>query len=176
VAPEINTTWLGLVGPDVQRQGVNNWLWSDHTDIQPTMMELLGLHDDYTPDGRVLIEVVDPGALPPAVRDHYQALVQLGDVYTQLNAAVGQFGLSTLAASTKALASSSPGDATYTKIENTLTGLGNARDAIVAQLKAVLYGAEFGGAQSPAAAATGSPVGLVGAANGPLGQASALAG
>ena len=47
VAPEINTTWLGLVGPDVQRQGVNNWLWSDHTDIQPTMMELLGLHDDY---------------------------------------------------------------------------------------------------------------------------------
>jgi hypothetical protein len=41
VAPEINTTWLGLAGPDVQRQGVNNWLWSDHTDIQPTMMELL---------------------------------------------------------------------------------------------------------------------------------------
>jgi hypothetical protein len=97
-------------------------------------------------------------------------------VYTQLNAAVGQFGLSTLAASTKALASSSPGDATYTKIENTLTGLGNARDAIVAQLKAVLYGAEFGGAQSPAAAATGSPAGLVGTANGLLGQASAMAG
>ena len=58
---------LGLVGPDVQRQGVNNWLWSDHTDIQPTMMELLGLRDDYTPDGRALIEVIDPGALPPAV-------------------------------------------------------------------------------------------------------------
>jgi hypothetical protein len=97
-------------------------------------------------------------------------------VYTQLNAAVGQFGLSTLAASTKALASSSPGDATYTKIENTLTGLGNARDAVVAQLKAVLYGAEFGGgAQSPAAAASSSG-GLVNAANGLLGQASALAG
>jgi hypothetical protein len=30
VAPEINTTWLGLAGPDVQRQGVNNWLWSNH--------------------------------------------------------------------------------------------------------------------------------------------------
>jgi hypothetical protein len=59
---------------------VNNWLWSDHTDVQPTMMELLGLHDDYTPDGRVLIEVIDPGALPPAVRAHYQALVRLGDV------------------------------------------------------------------------------------------------
>jgi hypothetical protein len=176
VAPEINTTWLGLVGPDVQRQGVNNLLWSDHTDIQPTMMELLGLRDDYTPDGRVLIEVIDPGALPPAVRDHYQPLVQLGDVYTQLNAAVGQFGLSTLAASTRALASSSPGDATYTKIENTLTRLGNARDAVVAQLKAVLYGAEFGGAQSPAAAGAGTSGGLVSAVGALLGQASALAG
>jgi hypothetical protein len=94
-------------------------------------------------------------------------------VYTQLNAAVGQFGLSTLAASTMALASSSPGDATYTRIENTLTGLGNARDAIVAQLKAVLYGAEFGGAQSPAAASPSA--GLVQAASSLLGQASALA-
>jgi hypothetical protein len=42
VAPEINTTWLGLVGPDVRHEGVNNSLWSDHTDIQPTMMGLLG--------------------------------------------------------------------------------------------------------------------------------------
>jgi hypothetical protein len=141
-------------------------------------MQLLGLHDDYTPDGRVLIEVIDPGALPPAVRDHYQPLVHLGDVYTQLNAAVGQFGRSTLAASTRALASSSAGDATYTKIENTLTRLGTARDAVVAQLKAVLYGAEFGGAQPPAAAvaAAGSSGGLVSAASGLLGQASALAG
>jgi hypothetical protein len=97
-------------------------------------------------------------------------------VYTQLNAAVGQFGRSTLAASTRALASSSPGDATYTKIENTLTRLGNARDAVVARLKAVLYGAEFGGAQSPAAAGAGTSGGLVSAASGLLGQASALAG
>jgi hypothetical protein len=42
VAPEINTTWLGLVGPDVRHEGVDNSLWSDHTDIQPTMMGLLG--------------------------------------------------------------------------------------------------------------------------------------
>jgi hypothetical protein len=58
----------------------------------------------------------------------------------------------------------------------TLTRLGNARDAVVAQLKAVLYGAEFGGAQSPAAAGAGTSDRLVSAASGLLGQASALAG
>jgi hypothetical protein len=62
--PEINTTWLGLVGPGVEHQGVDNSLWSDHTGIQPTMIELLRLHDDYQPDGRVLAEVIKPGALP----------------------------------------------------------------------------------------------------------------
>jgi hypothetical protein len=41
-APEINTTFLGLVGPGVQHQGVNNAVWSDHTDIVPTMWDLLG--------------------------------------------------------------------------------------------------------------------------------------
>ena len=69
-----------------------------------------------------------------------------------------------------ALASSSPGDVTYTRIENTLTRLGNGRDAVVAQLKTVLYGAEFGGAQpSAAVAATGSSGGLISAASGLLG-------
>jgi hypothetical protein len=144
VAPQINTTWLGLVGPGVRHQGVNNALWSDHTDIQPTMMALLRLHDDYTPDGRVLIEVIKPAALPAAVRAHYALLVRLGVAYSQLNAAVGEFGLDTLKASTLALASDSPGDAAYTRIENALIRLGNDRDAVVSAISGELYGAEFG--------------------------------
>jgi hypothetical protein len=171
VAPEINTTWLGMVGPGVQNQGVNNSLWSDHTDIQPTMMALLGLHDDYTPDGRVLSEIIDFSALPPAVRDNYGLLVALGDAYTQINAAVGAFGLSTLTASTKALASDSPGDATYTSIENSLIKLGNERDSIVSQMKGILYGAAFYGQPVN----TGQASSLIGAASHLLGQASALA-
>jgi len=171
VAPEINTTWLGMVGPGVQHQGVSNWLWSDHTDIQPTMMALLGLHDDYTPDGRVLSEVIDYSELPAAVRYHYGLLVRLGDAYTQINAAVGKFGLSTLTASTKALASDSPGDATYTSIENSLIKLGNERDSIVSQMKGVLYGASFyGHPVNPGQASY-----LIGAASNLLAQASALA-
>ena len=38
VAPEI--------GPCVKAQGVDDDTWSDHTDIRPTMLVLLGLRDD----------------------------------------------------------------------------------------------------------------------------------
>jgi hypothetical protein len=145
VAPEINTTWLGLVGPGVVHAGVDGAIWSDHTDIQPTMMALLGLHDDYTPDGVVLGDVIESSALPPAMLSNYPTLDALAGVYTQLEAAVGQFGLATLTASTRALASNSAGDATYTGIENKLTSLGAARDALATQMQTLLIGAEFGG-------------------------------
>jgi hypothetical protein len=173
VAPEINTTWLGLAGPGVEHQGVNNSLWSDHTDIQPTMMALLRLRDDYTPDGRVLIEIIKPGDLPAAVRSGFRLLVRIGDAYTQLNAAVGAFGLDTLRASTFALTSDSPGDAEYNKIENGLLKLGDQRDEIVALMKAVLYGAEFGG-HSPSRASLGGHLVPAGAANGLLKAAKGL--
>src|SRR5580693_7336686 len=145
VSPSINTTWLGLAGPGVAHLGVDSAIWSDHTDIQPTMMALLGLHDDYTPDGVVLGDVISRTARPTAMRSSYPTLRKLGQVYTQLEAAVGKFGLDTLAASTRALASSSPGDATYTSIEGQLTSLGAARDALAGQIQALLTGAEFGG-------------------------------
>ena len=145
VAPAINTTWLGLAGPGVAHVGVDNAIWSDHTDIQPTMLALLGLHDDYVPDGVVLGDVIEPTALPPAMLSSYPTLTKLGRLYTRLEAAVGEFGLDTLAASTRALASSSPGDATYSTIEGQLTSLGAARNALAGQIQALLIGAEFGG-------------------------------
>jgi hypothetical protein len=145
VAQEINTTWLGLVGPGVAAAGVNNEIWSDHTDIQPTILALLGLSDDYTPDGVVLGDAISPLARPQGMRANYRTLDQLGQVYTQLEAAVGEFGLVTLMASTQALASKSAGDSTYTRIENKLQVLGAARDALAAQMQTLLIGAEFGG-------------------------------
>jgi hypothetical protein len=171
VAPDINTTWLGMVGPGVQHQGVNNTLWSDHTDVQPTMMALLGLHDDYQVDGRVLAEIIAPGALPPAMRVNYAMLIQLGEVYKQINAPVGAFGLDTLTASTRALASDSPGDATYTSIENQLTALGNQRDAIASRMSAALLGAAFSGHPVNAGQATA----LIASGEALLARAGALA-
>jgi hypothetical protein len=171
VAPEINTTWLGLVGPGVAAMGVNKAIWSDHTDIQPTMMALLGLRDDYTPDGVVVGDALESTALPPAMLSNYPTLDKLGQVYTQLEAAVGEFGLDTLTASTRALASNSAGDATYTGIENQLAALGSARDALAAQMQAMLTGAEFGGTPISAKAAKA----LISEGNALLTQAATLA-
>jgi len=171
VAPEVNTTWLGLVGPGVAHADVNGRIWSDHTDIRPTMMALLGLRDDYTPDGVVVGDALESTALPPAMLSNYPALDKLGQVYTQLEAAVGEFGLDTLTASTRALASNSAGDATYTGIENQLAALGSARDALAAQMQAMLTGAEFGGTPISAKAANA----LISEGNALLTQAATLA-
>ena len=150
VSTQINTTWLGLAGPGVRHLGVDNTAWSDHTDIQPTMMSLLGLRDDYAPDGRVLAEVLTAPALAPAMRQDTPGLLRLGQVYSQIEAAVGAFGLDTLRASTRALASSSPGDQTYTRIESQLQGLGAARDTLAARMREVLLGAAFDGRRAGA--------------------------
>jgi len=133
VAPEINTTWLGLAGPGVRPLGVDNAVWSDHTNIQPTI------------EGRVLAEIIDPSALPPSMRSSRRLLTLLGRAYTAINAPVGPFGLDTLKASTRALASNSPGDASYRSTEARLAALGSARDALASQINAELLGAAFGG-------------------------------
>jgi hypothetical protein len=171
IAAQINTTWLGLAGPGVTHDGVNKTVWSDHTDIQPTMMALLGLKDDYTPDGVVLGDLISPAARPAGLRSGYPALQALGRVYTQLEAPVGAFGLATLTASTRALASRSPGDASYTSAEKQLGSLGADRDAVTAKMQALLMSAEFGGKPVSAAAAAS----LIAQGDAVLTRASALA-
>jgi hypothetical protein len=140
--PEIVTTWLGMVGPGVTNLGVDSQTWSDHTDIRSTMLALTGLRDDYSHDGRLLVEALDPGALPLSVRIHLGTLVRLAQAYEQINAPVGPFGLSTLEASTTALAGD---DATYARIEEQLTTLTNDRNALAGQIIAALEAATFDG-------------------------------
>jgi hypothetical protein len=146
VSPDINVTWLGLVGPGVQQMGVTNDVWSDHTDIRPTMLVLLGLQDDYAHQGRLLAEVLEERALPQGFRELRPTLLELAQLYKQLNAPVGQFGLTTLANSTRAMASGeATNDSTYTEAERQLTDLAGLRDAIAAQMSDILEGAAFGG-------------------------------
>jgi hypothetical protein len=140
VQKEITTTWLGMVGPGVRRQGVDRETWSDHTDIRPTILSLVGLLDDYSHDGRVLAEVMRSGSLPTGIRRNLLAFTLLAQAYKQLNAPVGQFGLATLATSTKALAGD---DRTYNRLEDRLTSLGGQRDALAAQMIQKLEAAEF---------------------------------
>jgi hypothetical protein len=146
VAPDINTTWLGLVGPGVKHLGVEHSVWSDHTDVRPTMMELLRLHDDYQHEGRVLFEMLKPSALPVAVRQRLGELMALGTLLKQIDAPVGELGLTTLAISTRALESSSPNDRTYTSLENELLTITQTRNALVSQILSLLETAEFGAA------------------------------
>jgi len=140
--PEIVTTWLGMVGPGIKQLGRTNEIWSDHTDVRPTIMTLVGLKDDYAGDGRVMVEAIDSRALPKSLRAHSETLRELGEVYKQINAPVGELGLSTLKQSTKALEGN---DATYTQIENRLIALTNKRNAIATQMISMLNAAAFGG-------------------------------
>ena len=124
-APEIDNTWLGIVGPGVANKGVDGrsaadgpnsadgansnpklvtqsddpGTWGDETDMRPTLLALVGLKDDYVEDGRVLVEDLtnppDKGGQPKFQR--------LALCYKQLNSSVGQFGTDLILADTAAL-------------------------------------------------------------------------
>jgi hypothetical protein len=145
VQPEITTTWLGMVGPGVANLGIDSTTWSDHTDIRPTIMVLLGLTDDYGHDGRALTEDLTGWARPDAT-SMFGGYVKVARMYKQIDASVGQFGLSTLSASTRGLVSgSSTDDSAYAQMESNIASLTSQRDALGAQMISALEGAEFFG-------------------------------
>ena len=145
VQADITRTWLGLVGPGIRDDGIDSQTWSDHTDIRPTIMLLTGLKDDYSHDGRVLSEAMTGAALPATIRGNANIFRRLAASYKQINAAVGQFGLGTLAISNSALISNDPGDATYDQLESKLANLNSQRDSIASQMIQILEAAEFNG-------------------------------
>ena len=146
VAPEINTTWVGMVGPGVKRVGEDAWTWSDHTDIRPTMLLLTGLTDDYISDGRVLSEDLEEHALPQSLRGNRGDFRLLASAYKQITAPVGEFGYGALHVSTVALASGSDSDdSKYTSLEGSLAQLTTQRNAFADQIKSALDAAEFHG-------------------------------
>ena len=54
--------------------GVDSTTWTDHTNLRPTILSLTGLKDDYTDDGRVLVE----GARLRRLRQGAQRLARQG--------------------------------------------------------------------------------------------------
>jgi len=145
IQDEIASTWIGMVGPGVDQSSTNDTTWTDHTDLRPTILSLVGLQDDYTHDGRLLSQDLTGYAIPPAVKKSGSDFTQLADTYKQLNAAFGTFAMDTLKASTRALASNDAGDATYDSIEGQIQSLTSQRDALASQIKAALDAAAFGG-------------------------------
>jgi hypothetical protein len=129
IGTEINTTWLGLVGPDVKNLGATGSLWTDHSDIRPTIMALTGLHDDYIHQGRPISQVMT---------ETRQDLNRLGDVYKQINAPVGQLSLDSVAFATKATLSNTSGDQTYIDADAQIAAWTSQRNALAAQMIALL--------------------------------------
>jgi hypothetical protein len=145
IQDEIASTWIGMVGPGVDQSSTDDTTWTDHTDLRPTMLSLVGLNDDYTHDGRLLSQDLSGYAVPAAVKKSGSDFSQLADAYKQLNASFGTFAMNTLKASTRALASNDSGDATYASIEGQIQSLTSQRDALAAQIKAALDAATFDG-------------------------------
>ena len=171
-APEIDNTYLGLVGPGVANKGVDGFspaqgpssdgtansspklvtsignpgTWADHTDTRPTIMALTGLKDDYIDDGRVLTEdlTISPGQTGD------KRFQPLAVCYKQLNSSVGQFGTDVLRADTAALKTgSSGGDSTYKNALSQIKSLGTDRDALATTIKNDLFNAEFNDTPHP---------------------------
>jgi len=169
IQDEIASTWVGYVGPGVQNLGTAS-PWTDHTDVRPTMLSLLGLVDDYRLDGRATWEILDPAVLPAGLTSSSGKITALARAYKQITASFGDFAMTTLRVSTTALASSSGNDHTYQLIETKLADLDAQRDALALEISVALTGAEFGG--QPISTSKASS--LLGKANGLLEKAHEL--
>ncbi len=129
IGTDINVTWLGLVGPDVRNLGATGDIWTDHSDIRPTILALTGLRDDYAHAGRPITEVMT---------ETRQDLNRLAAIYKQINAPVGQLSLDSAAFATAAIESSSAGDQTYLNADITIQSWTSQRDALTAEMIALL--------------------------------------
>ncbi len=135
---DIGQTWLGLAGPGVRSGGIDNTTWTDHTDIVPTMMYLVGLATDYQPDGRVIMQALTPSA---AKGGNSESFTALGDVYKQLNAPYGDFAHSLIVASTAGIKAD---DNRYLLAEHAIQVLATQRDKLVQEMKDALDGSSNG--------------------------------
>jgi hypothetical protein len=137
---EIGSTWVGFVGPGVQQAGVDSTTWTDHTNLRPTIMSLLGLQDGYVEDGHVLTQALDKQAIPSGMSG--SSIPDLENAYEQVNAPFGAFSMAVIKASTKALA----GDAsTYGTIESSIDALATQRNTLATSIRNAFYAAANGG-------------------------------
>ncbi len=156
-SPNINITWVGMVGPGVVNNGVDGpgptggneaqdpnstrtvpeaskiGTWVEETDVRPTLLDLVGLHDDYQSDGHVITQALtDPSSA-------LLATAALAKGYDQINSSVGQLATDTLIADSSALATGSSSDDTaYQATQAALQQLADDRDLAATKIKKLL--------------------------------------
>jgi len=143
---DIANTWLGVVGPGVQNNGIDTTTWTDHVDVRPTMNAILGLGDDYVNDGRVITQILSNQATPKGLNQHGHTTADLGAMYKQINAPFGKFALDTLLASTSALKQpdTAAGNLKYDSIEAQIANLTAQRNVVAGAIRAALNDAAKG--------------------------------
>jgi hypothetical protein len=144
IQQQIAQVWVGFVGPGVKNLGQDGSLFTDHTDVRPTMLTLLGLKDDYVHDGRVLVEALNNSVVPGKIALNQAFFITLAQAYKQINAPFGSFGNTTLLGlATPGIASTNP--TVYADNEAAIVSLTSRRDTLAAQIRTFLDNAEFGG-------------------------------
>jgi hypothetical protein len=137
---DITRTWVAMVGPGVKQLGRNDAVFTDHTDLRPTVMALLGLTDDYVHDGRVVAEFMQPSALPQGIRDAGENFIELAQVFKQLNAPKGELGRASLVWSNRSVTAT---DQLYARYLQQIGDVTAKRDELAGQIKTVLTNAAF---------------------------------
>jgi hypothetical protein len=145
IQQEIGNTWVGFVGPGVANHGIDGTTWTDHANVRPTLLSLVGLKDDYEQDGHVLVQALKSSVTPPALRDFGKdtTIAQLEQAEDLVNAPFGTFSKATLAASTFAIESTN--EDTYNSIENQISALTDQRNTLATRMKNELYHAAVSG-------------------------------
>ncbi len=134
--------WLAARGPGIRPGPLT--AWTDHTDLLPTILHLVGVPDAGL-DGRVIAELLDEQATPPAVRSA-EALV-MAAVFKQCAAPLGLLTHSVLRAVTTAARDGDP--AAMAQLDGAITALMDRRDALTAQAREMLRALLAGEPLSP---------------------------
>jgi hypothetical protein len=137
---DITRSWFAAVGPGVRHLGRDDAVFSDHTDVRPTMLALVGLKDDYAHDGRVLAEWMETQALPQGIRQRRENFIELATVYKQLNAPLGMLGRKSLVYANRSVTAD---DASYWRYLAKIGDITTQRDALAGQIKTALDSAAF---------------------------------
>jgi len=144
VQQDITRTWFGMVGPGVRIQGRDDSVFSDHTDLRPTALLLLGLRDDYMHDGRALVEKLERRVIPAAItrgdNDEDADFVELARVYKQITAPLGELARNSLRLATRSIAGT---DTAYAWFLSEIGPITTERDQLVGEIRQALNGAEF---------------------------------
>ena len=141
IQPDIARTFVAIAGPGVSNLGVTDSFFSDHTDVRPTLLALIGLKDDYVHDGRVMAEWIDEHALPKGIARKRENFIELATLYKDLNATLGSVGRNSLRYANKQITSS---DAAYAQYLTTIATITSNRDALASSIKTALDAAAFG--------------------------------